>query len=139
MAEIVGLVVKKQGERAQIKVDRTESERKSLPKYLDCWNPIGANPGDTVGAEYRDLDKHKAQWIMYGLPVAGLLAGVAFGNSLATFFHMDKLPFIAGGVVLWEIVTIAYARMFKRDAVREGLQAVIYEVHVEEMVIDTGK
>ena len=29
-----------------------------------------------------------------------------FGNSLATFFHMDKPPFIAGGVVLWLIVTV---------------------------------
>ncbi len=139
MAEIVGIVVKKQGERAQIKVNKSESELKMLPKYLDCWNPIGAKTGDIVGVEYRDLDKRKAQMIMYGLPIAGVLAGVAFGNSLATFFHMDKLPFIAGGIVLWEIVTIAYAHMFKRDAVRDGMQAVIYEVHVEEMVIDMDK
>ena len=35
MAEIRGIVVKKQGERAEIKVDKTESELQGLPKYLD--------------------------------------------------------------------------------------------------------
>ncbi len=136
MAEIRGIIVKKHGERAEVKVDKTESELTGLPKYLDCWNPVGAKAGDIVGAEYRDLDKTKASLIMYGLPVAGVLAGVAFGNSLATFFHMDKLPFIAGGVVLWLIVTVSYARIFKRDAVREGKQPVIYEIQAEKMIID---
>ena len=136
MAEIRGIIVKKHGERAEVKVDKTESELTGLPKYLDCWNPVGAKAGDIVGAEYRDFDKTKARLIMYGLPVAGVLAGVAFGNSLATFFHMDKLPFIAGGVVLWLIVTVSYARIFKRDAVREGKQPVIYEIQAEKMIID---
>lgn len=139
MAEIRGIVVRKQGERAEVKVDKTESELKGLPKYLDCWNPVGAKAGDVIGAEYREPDNKKAKLIVYGLPVAGVLAGVAFGNSMATFFHMDKLPFIAGGVVLWEIVTISYARIFKRDAVREERQAVIYEIQAQEMVIDTSK
>ena len=51
MAEIRGIVVKKQGERAEIKVDKTESELTGLPKYLDCWNPVSAKAGDVVGAE----------------------------------------------------------------------------------------
>lgn len=139
MTEIRGIVVKKHGERAEIKVDKTESELTGLPKYLDCWNPVGAKAGDTVGAEYRDMDETKAKLIMYGLPVGGVLAGVAFGNSLATFFHMDKLPFIAGGVVLWLIVTVSYARIFRRDAVRQGRQPVIFEIQAEEMVIDMSK
>lgn len=139
MAEIRGIVVKKQGERAEIKVDKTESELTGLPKYLDCWNPVGAKAGDVVGAEYRDFDQKKAKFIMYGLPAAGVLAGVAFGHSLATFFQKEEWPFIAGGVVLWLIVTVSYARMFKRDAVREGVQPVIYEIQREEMVIDMSK
>ena len=139
MAEIRGIIVKKSGERAEIKVDRAESELQGLPKYLDCWNPVGAKAGDVVGAEYRDFDQKNAKLIMYGLPVAGVLAGLAFGNSLATFFHMDPLPFMVGGVVLWEIVTISYARIFKRDAVREGRQPVIFEIQVEKMVIDMNK
>ena len=139
MAEIRGIVVKKQGERAEVKVDKTESELQGLPKYLDCWNPVGAKTGDVVGAEYRDFDQTKAKMIMYGLPVAGVLAGLAFGNSLAVFFHMDKWPFLIGGVILWEIVTISYAHIFKRDAVRQGRQPVIFEIQAEEMVIDMNK
>ena len=54
MAEIRGIIIKKRGERAEVKVNKAESELKSLPKYLDCWNPVGAKAGDVVGAEYRD-------------------------------------------------------------------------------------
>jgi positive regulator of sigma E activity len=75
---------------------------------------------------------------MYGLPVLGLLAGAAFGNSLAIFFHMDRLYFILGGVVLWLLVAINYARIFKRDAMRQGKQPVIVEIEVQKMVIDMG-
>ena len=120
MAEIRGIVVKKQGERAEVKVDKAESELTGLPKYIDCWNPVGAKAGDVVGAEYRDFDQRKAKLVIYGLPVAGILAGVACGHSMATFFHMDELPFIAVCIVLWLLVTVNYARIFKRDAVREG-------------------
>lgn len=136
MSEIRGIVVKKYGERAEIKVDKTLSERSNLPKYLDCWNPINAKPGDNVGAEYRDMDERKAKLMVYGLPVAGVAAGVAFGHSLAVFFGGDKLYFIAGGVALWLIVTVSYAYIFKRDAVRKGSQPVIYEVEVPKLVID---
>ena len=136
MAEIRGIVVKKQGERAEVKVDKAESELTGLPKYIDCWNPVGAKAGDVVGAEYRDFDQRKAKLVIYGLPVAGILAGVACGHSMATFFHMDELPFIAGCIVLWLLVTVNYARIFKRDAVREGKQAVIFEIQQPKIVID---
>ena len=139
MAEIQGLVMKARGERCEIKVDREASERKDLPRYLDCWNPIGAKVGDIVGAEYRSMDATKAKAIMYGFPVCGLFAGAAFGYAQAIFFDQDPVWFVLGGIILFEIVSISYSRMFKRDAVREGIQPVTYEIHVEEMVIDTGK
>lgn len=139
MAEIRGIITYAKGERAKIKVLKADSELKNLPNYLDCWNPVGAKEGDRVGAEYRDFDEKKAKMIYYGMPVAGILAGFAFGRSLATFFHDEPFWYIAGGIVLWEIVTISYAQMFKRDAMRSGAQPVIYEVTYEEMVIDWGK
>lgn len=139
MAEIRGIVVRTSGERAEVKVDKTASELTGLPKYLDCWNPVNAKPGDTIGAEYRDLDATKAKMITYGLPVSGVLAGLAFGHSLATFFHMDDLWFMVGGVILWLLVTVSYARIFARDAVRSGAQPVVYEIQAEEMVIDMSK
>lgn len=138
MTDIKGIVIKRQGERAEVKVDKTKSTGSNLPKYLDCWNPVNAKAGEIVGVEYQELDKRKAQLIMYGLPVLGLLAGAAFGNSLAIFFHMDRLYFILGGVVLWLLVAINYARIFKRDAMRQGKQPVIVEIEVQKMVIDMG-
>lgn len=138
MTDIKGIVIKRQGERAEVKVDKTKSTGSNLPKYLDCWNPVNAKAGEVVGVEYQELDKRKAQLIMYGLPVLGLLAGAAFGNSLAIFFHMDRLYFIFGGVVLWLLVAINYARIFKRDAMRQGKQPVIVEIEVQKMVIDMG-
>lgn len=138
MTDIKGIVIKRQGERAEVKVDKTKSIGSNLPKYLDCWNPVNAKAGEVVGVEYQELDKRKAQLIMYGLPVLGLLAGAAFGNSLAIFFHMDRLYFIAGGIVLWLLVAINYARIFKRDAMRQGKQPVIVEIEVQKMVIDMG-
>lgn len=138
MTDIKGIVIKRQGERAEVKVDKTKSTGSNLPKYLDCWNPVNAKAGEVVGVEYQELDKRKAQLIMYGLPVLGLLAGAAFGNSLAIFFHMDRLYFILGGVVLWLLVAIDYARIFKRDAMRQGKQPVIVEIEVQKMVIDMG-
>ncbi len=138
MTDIKGIVIKRQGERAEVKVDKTRSTGSNLPKYLDCWNPVNAKAGEVVGVEYQELDKRKAQLIMYGLPVLGLLAGAAFGNSLAIFFHMDRLYFILGGVVLWLLVAINYARIFKRDAMRQGKQPVIVEIEVQKMVIDMG-
>ena len=136
MTDIKGIVIKRQGERAEVKVDKTKSTGSNLPQYLDCWNPVNAKAGEVVGVEYQELDKRKAQLIMYGLPVLGLLAGAAFGNSLAIFFHMDRLYFILGGVVLWLLVAINYARIFKRDAMRQGKQPVIVEIEVQKMVID---
>lgn len=138
MTDIKGIVIKRQGERAEVKVDKTKSTGSNLPKYLDCWNPVNAKAGEVVGVEYQELDKRKAQLIMYGLPVLGLLAGAAFGNSLAIFFHMDRLYFILGGVVLWLLVAINYARIFKRDAMRQGKQPVIVEIEVQKMIIDMG-
>ena len=139
MSEIRGIVTSAKGERAKIKVFRTESELTGLPNYLDCWNPISAKVGDRVGAEYRSLEENKAKMIYYGMPVAGVLAGIAFGRSLATFFHEDPFWFMVGGILLWEIVTLSYAKMFKRDAMREGRQPVIYEVIYEEVEIDLNK
>ena len=136
MAEIKGLLIKKQGERAEVKVDRTKTTITGIPKYLDCWCPINAKVGDTVGVEYRELEKSKSNLVIYGFPVMGVLAGVAFGKSLASFFYMDELWFMVGGVVLWLFMSMTYVRTFKRDAVREGAQPVVVEIEAAEMTID---
>ncbi|MCD8198764.1 MAG: SoxR reducing system RseC family protein [Phascolarctobacterium sp.] len=138
MAEIKGIVTNVQGERAQVKVDKTQSTIKNLPKYLDCWNPVNAKAGNIVGIEYQELEKRKVQAIIYGLPVIGFLAGGAFGNGIAVFFRWEKLPCIAVGIIIWFLLALSYTRIFKRDAVRSGSQPVIIEIEVPKMVIDTS-
>ena len=136
-AEIKGLLIKKQGERAEVKVDRTKTTVTGIPKYLDCWCPINAKVGDTVGVEYRELEKSKSNLIIYGFPVLGVVAGIAFGKSLANFFHMEEeLWFMVGGVVLWLFIALTYVRTFKRDAVRAGAQPVVVEIEAAEVTID---
>ena len=138
MAEIRGIVIRTSGERAEVKVNYSESELKNLPKRLDCWNPIGAKPGDDVSAEMREFDNRTAKLIAYGIPVAGVLAGLAFGHSMATFFEGKDIEWIymLVSVILWLIVTVNYARIFKRDAIREGEQPVLFEIHVQEMEVN---
>ncbi|MCQ2565067.1 MAG: SoxR reducing system RseC family protein [Clostridia bacterium] len=128
MSEIWGMVMKRQGERAEVKIDRTKTTVEHLPKYLDCWNPISAKAGEIVGIEYQELSAGKAKLITYGFPVLGILAGLACGHSIANFFQKDPLWFIVVSAILWLGVTINYARIFKRDAVREGAQPTIVEV-----------
>lgn len=135
-AEIKGLLVKKYGERAEVKVDKSKTTVTGIPKYLDCWCPINAKVGDTVGVEYQELEKRKGQMIVYGFPILGIIAGFAFGRSLAIFFHMDSFWFIVAGIVLWLFIAINYVRIFKRDAIRQGVQPVVVEIDVPEMVID---
>lgn len=135
-AEIQGLLVKKYGERAEVKVDRSKTTVTGIPKYLDCWCPINARVGDTVGVEYQELEEKKGKMMIYGFPILGVIAGFAFGRSLAIFFHMDPLWFIVGGIVLWTFIAMNYVRIFKRDAIRKGAQPVVVEIEVPEMTID---
>ena len=136
MAEIKGILIRKTGERAEVKVDKSKTTVTGIPKYLDCWCPINAKVGDNVGVEYQELEKRKGQLIIYGFPMLGIIAGFAFGQSVATFFHMEPLWFIVGGIALWLFIAVNYVRIFKRDSIRQGAQPVVVEIDVPEMVID---
>lgn len=134
-SSIWGMVMKRNGERAEVKVDKTRTAMEGLPKYLDCWNPISARAGEVVGVEFQEMAKSKANLITYGFPVLGILAGLACGHSLANFFHGNEWVYIGVAVVLWLGVTINYARIFRRDAVREGAQPTIVEIEMKAPVV----
>lgn len=139
MSDIWGMVMKRQGERAEVKLDKQRTTVPNLPKYLDCWNPISAKAGEVVGIEYQEMGRTKANVITYGFPVLGILAGVACGHSVAVFLNGDKMIFIAVAVLLWLGVTINYARIFHRDAVREGAQPTIVEIEMkQEMIMEAN-
>lgn len=136
-ADIIGLLIERHGERARVKVDKEKSKGEKVPKYLEVWCPINAKVGDIVGIEYQEMSKRKMQMILYGFPVLAVIAGAVFGNSISIFFGIDNtLPMLLG-VVIWLLVVVNYARIFKRDAVREGLQPVVVEIEVQApLVID---
>lgn len=134
-SDIIGLLIEKRGERARIKVDKERSVGEKVPKFLEAWCPINANVGDIVGIEYQEMNKRKMQLVLYGFPVLAVIAGAVFGNSLAIFFNIDKaLPMLLG-VVIWLLLAVNYARIFKRDAVREGIQPVVVEIEAPEPII----
>lgn len=135
MSDIWGMVMKRQGERAEVKIDKQRSTVEHLPKYLDCWNPISAKAGEVVGVEYQEMGKAKANLITYGFPVLGILAGLACGHSAANFFGGEESYFLGVSVILWLAVTVNYARIFHRDAVREGPQPTIIEIEMKAPVI----
>lgn len=126
MADIKGLVLSTRGERAQVKVDQQRSRLKNQRSVLDCWNPIAAQTGQLVEVEYRDFDARRAKLITYLLPVGGLLAGLAFGRAVNSYFHWE-LDWVVIGVsgLLWLGVALNYVHIFRRDAVRSGSQPVI--------------
>ena len=126
-AELVGLLIEKHGERAKIKLDKDKSKGEKIPKYLEAWCPINAKVGDVVGVEYQEMNKRKMQMILYGFPVLSVIAGAVFGNSIAVFFDIDKtMPLL---------VSVNYARIFKRDAVREGVQPVVIEIEAPDPIV----
>lgn len=131
MPEIKGIVLECSGERIRLKVNQEESTRRNLPKYLDCWNPIGAKAGQTVSVRMEALDEKKAKMIAYGIPLLCLVAGAAFGNSMAIFFKWERLYAIGGGAVLWFFIGYTYSGIFKRDAIRDGEQPVVTDIIYE--------
>ena len=109
-AELVGLLIEKHGERAKIKLDKDKSKGEKIPK-------------------------RKMQMILYGFPVLSVIAGAVFGNSIAVFFDIDKTMPVMLGVVIWLLVSVNYARIFKRDAVREGVQPVVIEIEAPDPIV----
>lgn len=134
-ADIIGLVIERHGERAKIKIDKDRSIGDKIPKYLEAWCPINAKVGETVGIEFQEMNKRKMQMILYGFPVLATIAGAFFGNSLAIFFGIDKVMPMLLSVVVWLLVAVNYARIFKRDAVREGVQPVVVAIEAPDPII----
>ena len=56
-------------------------------------------------------------------------------NSIAVFFDIDKTMPVMLGVVIWLLVSVNYARIFKRDAVREGVQPVVIEIEAPDPIV----
>ena len=128
MPVIQGFIVERKGERAKVKTVQKNSEVKSVPKYLDCWNKIDAKEGMKVVIEMQELDEKKAKIIIYSIPTLFALAGATFGKVMASYFSWGIMWTILGSTVIWLFMGITYTSTFRRDAVRKGEQPVIVNV-----------
>ena len=70
---------------------------------LTAQNLCGAKPGDSVRVELDDGDFIRSSLIMYGLPLALMLAGFFIGGALGNIFaniNPEVLSFLLGMVFL---------------------------------------
>ena len=88
-----------------------------------------------MGIEYQEMNKMKMQMILYGFPVLAVIAGAVFGNGVSIFFGIDKVMPMLLSVVIWLLIAVNYVRIFKRDAVREGMQPVVIEIEAPDPII----
>jgi len=138
-AEIIGYIVERTGQRARVKIDKSKSAKRNLPKFLDCWNACEEKTGTQVKVEAQTLSTKKAKVTIYGVPILALAAGMAFGNGFAGSTGWDKIWTIIGSGVLWLLIGWKYSSDFRRDAARKGEQYVITGAYFGDDVADTSK
>ncbi len=137
-AELVGLLIEKRGERAKIKLDKDKSKGEKVPKDLRSLvsdNQCQSRRCGRLSVEYQEMNKRKMEMILYGFPVLSVIAGAVFGNSISIFFGIDKTIPVMLSVVIWLLLAVNYARIFKRDAVREGVQPVVIEIEAPDPIV----
>jgi len=129
LAEFVGYVLERKGQRAKVRIDKSEALGSGIPKFLDCWNACEAKVGMEVEVGKHAMNSRTEKAILYGIPLLSAIAGGAFGNSLALFFQWPRLPVIIVGVFLWLAIGWSYIGAFRRDVAYRGEQWTIIGVY----------
>lgn len=129
MAEFVGYVLERKGQRAKVRIDKSEALGTHIPKFLDCWNACEAKVGMTVEVGKHSMNAHMEKLILYGIPALSVVAGGAFGNSLSSFFHWPRISTIIMGCFLWLAIGWSYTGAFRRDVAHRGEQWTIIGVY----------
>jgi len=139
--DVKGLLIKRRGQRATVRVDRERSRRKIAAHTIDCWNSINAQIGDNVNVNYRMVDEKKLKLVTYITIPVSVIAGVTFGHGMATFLGWHEYYYHVVGVstLLWFIVGWSYYSGTKRDVLRGGVQPVIDSIEEVEYEIDMTK
>lgn len=139
--DVKGLLIKRRGQRATVRVDKERSRRKLSAHTIDCWNSINAQIGDNVNVNYRMVDEKKLKWITYATIPVSIIAGITFGHGMATFLHWTEYYYhiIAVSTVMWALVGWSYYSGTKRDVMRGGVQPVIDSIEEVEFEIDMTK
>ncbi|WP_070000844.1 SoxR reducing system RseC family protein [Cellulosilyticum sp. I15G10I2] len=106
----IGIVEKIEGEYAIVQIKRQDMcgdchacdavhEAKSCT--LKCINNVSSKVGDTVEISADNKTFLKATFIMYGLPLAGLIVGILVGYVISAFISQidSELLMILGAVL----------------------------------------
>lgn len=122
MAEYIGYVMERRGQRAKVRIDRNRSRGEHIPKFLDCWNACEAKVGMEVEVGIHQMNPKMEKFIMYGIPLLSAIAGGTFGRSVSMFFQWPVIPTIIGGTILWTYLGWSYIGSFRRDVAGRGEQ-----------------
>jgi len=84
---------------------------------VDALNPLGAQRGQLVAIEVKEVNMLKAAFIVYMLPLIAAVAGVFAGTYLATTqMAADSMWYQVGGGVAAFGLSLMYIRYFDRNA-----------------------
>ena len=132
MAEFIGYVIERKGQRAKVKIDRSRCKGTNVPKFLDCWNACEAKIGSEVEVGRQSVNPHKAKLIVYGIPLLCAVAGAVFGNGIARFFRWPSMESIIGGALLWLALGWSYVGPFRKEVVAKGEQWTVMGIYYGE-------
>lgn len=118
-----GIVQKIEGEYAIVQIQRQDmcgdchacdAVHESKPCALKCINSVNSQVGDSVEVSLDNTVFLKATYIMYGLPLLGLIGGIAIGYFAAQFIPAinPELLMILGAIIG---MLITFVIIKKRD------------------------
>lgn len=97
---------------------------------VDALNPIGAQRGQRVAIEVKQVNMLKAAFIVYMLPLIAAVAGVVAGTYLANAQQVAEAMWyqVSGGIIAFG-VSLIYIRYFDRNArTNEKMRPVITRI-----------
>lgn len=100
-------------------------------EYLEAANPLGAKKGQKVKVVLAPQVYLKASIILYGIPMAALIAGAIIGKNISTRYvgeqNSDLWAFIAGVACL--LVSFLFIRSYNKKVEKtEKYKPVIVEI-----------
>lgn len=83
---------------------------------LEARNDVGAQPGQRVAIEIREVNMLKAAFIVYILPLILVFAGAVAGGVLGGNLGYSPLGFQVGGGTIALILSLLYIKFFDSAA-----------------------
>ncbi|WP_371371544.1 SoxR reducing system RseC family protein [Sporomusa aerivorans] len=118
-----GIVLETAGGMAKVKASRHSDCENcgSCPGntaiVVDALNPVGAQRGQRVALEVKEVNMLKAAFIVYILPLVMILAGAFAGSFLANEQQaINPVWYQIGGGFLAFVLSIVYIKYFDRNA-----------------------